>query len=141
LPVVRAPPKPHDRCGARRHGRAALAGPRFIVVASRAGHQGLLHEVVLARLRPVQSPPVTRLPQPDKNFKIHGASFRFYLGDCLDVLARLPEGSIDAIVTSPPYNLGVRYRSYDDTMPRARYLAWTGDWIGAAARVLSPSGS
>jgi site-specific DNA-methyltransferase (adenine-specific) len=30
-----------------------------------------------------------------------------------------------AIVTSPPYNLGIRYRTYDDTIPRSRYLEWT----------------
>ena len=43
----------------------------------------------------------------------------------MDILERLPPGSIDAIVTSPPYNLGIRYRSYDDTMPREQYLEWT----------------
>ena len=53
--------------------------------------------------------------------------FSFYLGDCLDLLDRLPRGSIDAIVTSPPYNLGLEYRTYDDTMPRDRYLAWTAN--------------
>ena len=63
-----------------------------------------------------------RFPQPHTSFKIGRATFRFYLGDCLDVLARLAPGSLDAIVTSPPYNLGIRYRTYDDTMPRARYL-------------------
>jgi len=84
---------------------------------------------------------VIRFPHPHATFKLHGATFRFYLGDCLDVLARLPDASIDVIVTSPPYNLGIRYRSYDDTMPRARYLAWTGEWVAAVARVLSPDGS
>jgi len=49
--------------------------------------------------------------------------------------------SISVIVTSPPYNLGVRYRSYDDTLPRDRYLEWTGTWVQAAARVLEPEGS
>ena len=29
-----------------------------------------------------------------------------HLGDCLDVLARLPAGSVDACVTDPPYGLG-----------------------------------
>jgi site-specific DNA-methyltransferase (adenine-specific) len=84
---------------------------------------------------------VIRFPHPHATFKLHGATFRFYLGDCLDVLARLPDASIDVIVTSPPYNLGIRYRSYDDTMPRARYLAWTGEWVAAVARVLTPDGS
>jgi site-specific DNA-methyltransferase (adenine-specific) len=53
----------------------------------------------------------------------------------------LTPGSISVIVTSPPYNLGVRYRSYDDTLPRDRYLDWTGSWIKAAARALDPAGS
>lgn len=39
------------------------------------------------------------------------------------MLRRLPERSVDVIVTSPPYNLGIRYRSYDDTMPRAEVLS------------------
>lgn len=84
---------------------------------------------------------MTRFPQPHASFKHHGATFRFYLGDCLDILGRLPAGSIDAMVTSPPYNLGVRYRSYDDTMPRQNYLAWTGEWVAAAARTLAEQGS
>ena len=41
----------------------------------------------------------------------------------------------------PPYNLGVRYRSYDDTLPRDRYLDWTGAWIKAATKALDPAGS
>jgi site-specific DNA-methyltransferase (adenine-specific) len=70
----------------------------------------------------------------------HG-TLRFYLGDCVDVLRSLTPGAISVIVTSPPYNLGVRYRSYDDTVPRDRYLAWTGEWIAAATRALDPAGS
>lgn len=84
---------------------------------------------------------MARTPRPHTSFTLRGATFRFYLGDCLDLLDALPAGALDAIVTSPPYNLGVRYRSYDDTMPRPDYLEWTGDWVGRAARVLSPEGS
>ncbi len=40
-----------------------------------------------------------------------------------------------------PYNLGIRYRSYEDTLPRDRYLEWSGEWIAAAGRVLDPAGS
>lgn len=57
------------------------------------------------------------------------------------MLAALAPGSVSAIVTSPPYNLGIRYRTYEDTMPRDEYLAWSGRWIGAARRVLEPDGS
>jgi len=84
---------------------------------------------------------VSRLPRPFDTLRIHGATLRFYLGDCVDVLDRLPAQSLDAIVTSPPYNLGIQYRSFDDTMPRAHYLDWTGRWVGLAARALSPDGS
>jgi site-specific DNA-methyltransferase (adenine-specific) len=69
------------------------------------------------------------------------ATFRFYRGDCLDILDTFADGSIDAIVTSPPYNLGIRYRTYDDTMPREQYLEWTAEWVKRAARVLAPDGS
>jgi site-specific DNA-methyltransferase (adenine-specific) len=69
------------------------------------------------------------------------ATLKFFLGDCVDILDRLDAGSIDAIVTSPPYNLGIAYRSYDDTMPRNDYLAWTGEWVRRAARALAPEGS
>jgi site-specific DNA-methyltransferase (adenine-specific) len=84
---------------------------------------------------------VSPFPRPHTTIEADRATLRLYLGDCLDVLASLPAGSVDAMVTSPPYNLGVRYRSYDDTMPRADYLAWTGHWIGLAARALAPGGS
>jgi site-specific DNA-methyltransferase (adenine-specific) len=57
------------------------------------------------------------------------------------VLRALPEGSVDSVVTSPPYNLGVRYRSYDDTIPRPEYLEWTNAWVKAVARVLAGEGS
>ena len=69
------------------------------------------------------------------------ATFRFFHGDCLEVLAALPSGSVQTIVTSPPYNLGIAYSSYDDRLPRAEYLEWTGRWVAAAARTLDPAGS
>ena len=69
------------------------------------------------------------------------SSSRFYLGDCLQVFKELPAQSIDVIVTSPPYNLGIRYNSYSDALSQSEYLEWTNAWVGAAARVLSPDGS
>ncbi len=80
-------------------------------------------------------PPKVTLTHPS------GSTLRFYLGDCVELLGRLPAGSIDAMVTSPPYNLGIQYRSYDDTIPRDHYLTWTGAWVSAAARTLAPDGS
>jgi len=83
----------------------------------------------------------SRLPKPHTQIQTQRGTLRFYLGDCLEVLRSLPPETVSVIVTSPPYNLGVRYRSYDDTLPRDRYLDWTGAWIKAAAKALDPSGS
>src|SRR4051812_37057265 len=66
---------------------------------------------------------------------------RFYLADCLEIFRQLPAGSVDVMVTSPPYNIGVRYNTYDDRLSHAAYLAWTSEWVAAAARVLKPEGS
>jgi site-specific DNA-methyltransferase (adenine-specific) len=66
---------------------------------------------------------------------------QFYLADCVDVFKQMPRGSVDVIVTSPPYNMGIQYGTYQDSLPHEAYLAWTSQWIGAAARVLSPGGS
>ncbi|RPJ84306.1 MAG: site-specific DNA-methyltransferase [Acidobacteria bacterium] len=70
-----------------------------------------------------------------------GATIRFFLGDCLHWLPRLPPRSVDAVVTSPPYNLGIKYHLYEDQMPRDEYLAWTGRWVAAVEKVLVPDGS
>jgi site-specific DNA-methyltransferase (adenine-specific) len=88
---------------------------------------------------PARKPPL--LPKPHTTITTPRGTLRFYLGDCLDVLADFPEESVTAIVTSPPYNLGINYRSYDDTLPREQYLEWTGQWIAAARRVLESPGS
>ncbi|HVG55361.1 MAG TPA: site-specific DNA-methyltransferase [Vicinamibacterales bacterium] len=82
-----------------------------------------------------------RFPKPHTTLKSGRATFRFYLGDSVELLGRLAPGAVSAIVTSPPYNLGIRYHTYDDTLPRERYLAWTGEWVGQAARALTTDGS
>src|SRR5688572_14638157 len=69
------------------------------------------------------------------------ASSCFYLADCIDVFSHLPASSIDVIVTSPPYNLGIRYNRYQDTLSQGEYLKWTDEWVAAAVRVLRPNGS
>jgi site-specific DNA-methyltransferase (adenine-specific) len=68
-------------------------------------------------------------------------SMEFYLGDCVAGMARLPEKSVDLAVTSPPYNLGVKYRSYRDDQQREAYLAWCLSWGEAIRRVLKDDGA
>ena len=62
----------------------------------------------------------TRTVTPSVHTAIRTArsTLSFYQADCLDVFASLPSASVSVIVTSPPYNLGIEYRSYDDSRPR-----------------------
>ena len=42
-------------------------------------------------------------------------------GDCLDVMKDIPDESCGAIITSPPYNVGVEYENHNDSMDRKEY--------------------
>ncbi|MFN7982969.1 MAG: site-specific DNA-methyltransferase [Vicinamibacterales bacterium] len=70
-----------------------------------------------------------------------GIEGAFYLGDCVEMMAGMDAASVDVIVTSPPYNMGIRYNTYQDTLSQDEYLRWTSAWVAAAARVLKPEGS
>lgn len=45
------------------------------------------------------------------------------------------------VVTSPPYNIGVEYGSYDDNKGHDEYLDWCEEWAIQVRRVLKPDGS
>ena len=67
--------------------------------------------------------------------------FDLRLKDCVEGMASLPEGGVDLVVTSPPYNLGVRYRKYSDRLDRQSYLNWCATWATGIRRILKPTGS
>lgn len=62
-------------------------------------------------------------------------------GDCTTVLKRMPSQSVDVVVTSPPYNLGVPYRTYQDRLPEDAYLDWLEDVCTSLCRVMKDDGS
>lgn len=85
-----------------------------------------------------------------------------YQGDCLEVMRQLPSGSVDLVVTSPPYNLGLTkrtnprsskdsnwknaklydgYGDYDDNMPHDEYVAWMRDVLSECWRLISDDGA
>lgn len=64
-----------------------------------------------------------------------------HVDDCLTVLATMPEASVDVVVTSPPYNIGLKYRSYDDGGDRGAYLAWLTDVALLLKRVMKDDAS
>jgi site-specific DNA-methyltransferase (adenine-specific) len=81
------------------------------------------------------------LPKPYADLRRGRVRLQFFLGDAVQILSALAPGSIGAIVTSPPYNLGIKYRTYDDGRPREEYLRWTEQWIQAAKGSLKTDGS
>jgi len=58
------------------------------------------------------------------------------VGDCLDVLAKIPSDSIQLIVCDPPYNIQLAH--WDD---HTDYISWASEWLAEAERVLAPTGS
>ncbi|NWG21813.1 MAG: site-specific DNA-methyltransferase [Chloroflexi bacterium] len=78
-----------------------------------------------------------------------------YAGDCVEVLATLPERSVDLIFADPPYNLQLRGElrrpdmtlvdavddAWDQFSDFAAYDAFTRAWLGACRRVLKDTGT
>ena len=89
---------------------------------------------------------------------------KVHCGDCVDIMTLMPPGSVDVIVTSPPYNIrnstggGLRNGSggkwknaallngyaeadYDDAMPYDEYVEWQRQCLTAMMRVLKDDGA
>jgi modification methylase len=77
------------------------------------------------------------------------------VGDCVDLMGRLPAASVDLVFADPPYNLqlggellrpnnsrvdGVE-EAWDRFADFAQYDRFTRDWLGAARRLLKPDGA
>ena len=87
---------------------------------------------------------------------------KIHHGDCVELMENMPKGSVDLILTSPPYNIknstgnGLRngsggkwpkakliegYDEHNDTMPHDEYVAWQRDCLSSMMRVLKPTGA
>ena len=69
-------------------------------------------------------------------------------GDCLELMKDIPDGSIDLIITSPPYNIGnmksntIHYGTYaGNNMKEEDYQKWQVNFLNESYRVLKDSGS
>lgn len=60
-------------------------------------------------------------------------------GDCIEIMRGMPAGSVDAIVTSPPY-AEQRKSSYGG-IPEKDYPGWTVEWMAEAWRIIKPNSS
>ena len=61
-------------------------------------------------------------------------------GDCREVMRDMPENSVDLLVTSPPYGVGIEYDTHDDDMNFDDYKKFTEEWMTEAFRILKDDG-
>jgi site-specific DNA-methyltransferase (adenine-specific) len=61
-------------------------------------------------------------------------------GDCREVMGQIPFSSVDLIVTSPPYGVGIAYDVHNDDMLIDEYLKFTEEWLTKAYEVLKDDG-
>lgn len=61
--------------------------------------------------------------------------------DCVELMRSMPDESVGMVFADPPFNLNKKYASYKDNIPFAQYMAWTGEWLEEACRILKPDGS
>lgn len=67
---------------------------------------------------------------------------RLYEQDCMEMLAAIPDGSVDLAFADPPFNLGKKYSSrIDDELADHEYLEWCKAWLVELVRVLKPGGA
>lgn len=61
---------------------------------------------------------------------------------CEDILKTksTKNNSIDLIITSPPYDIDIKYESYDDSIPYDEYLGFTRKWLDKCYNLAKPDG-
>ena len=65
---------------------------------------------------------------------------RIVCGDCLRLMAGVPDNSINLTVTSPPYNCRMPYDSYSDDLDWDVYVEWCRSWLTELYRVSADDG-
>jgi site-specific DNA-methyltransferase (adenine-specific) len=62
-------------------------------------------------------------------------------GDCLEILAQIPDDTVDMCFADPPFNLDKKYGAYKDRRAVEDYLAWCEQWLRELVRITKPTGS
>ena len=61
-------------------------------------------------------------------------------GDCISVLKEMDNQSVDLMITSPPYNVGINYDTHVDTLSMDDYWDFTRQWLKGVYDVLKDDG-
>ena len=62
------------------------------------------------------------------------------LGDCIEELKKLEDNSIDLLITSPPYNVGINYDNHNDNLSENDYWEFTKKWLDQTYRIMKIGG-
>ena len=62
-------------------------------------------------------------------------------GDCLEVMRKIPDNSVDVTFADPPFNLKKKYNIYYDEHECQEYLSWCQDWLNEMVRITKLTGS
>lgn len=62
-------------------------------------------------------------------------------GDCLEVMRKIPDNSVDVTFADPPFNLKKKYNSYYDKHQVDEYLYWCKEWLNEMVRVTKSTSS
>lgn len=63
------------------------------------------------------------------------------VGDCLELLPRLPDACAQLVIADPPYNLGPRFGVEAEWERSDSWLPWCGAWLTECQRVLADDGN
>jgi len=62
-------------------------------------------------------------------------------GDCLEIMRKIPDNSVDVTFADPPFNLKKKYNSYYDKYDIDEYLSWCKEWLGEMVRITKLTGT
>ena len=61
-----------------------------------------------------------------------------FCGDTLQLQKQIDNQYFNAIITSPPYNIG---KEYENIKPLEEYVKWSAEWIIDSSKILNPTGA
>ena len=74
-------------------------------------------------------------------FPVDLAINSIHLGDCVELLRKLPDGCAQLIIADPPYNLGPRFGLDKEWIRDEEWLPWCREWLGECKRILADDGN
>ncbi|MFW0858757.1 MAG: DNA methyltransferase [Dehalococcoidia bacterium] len=98
-------------------------------------------------LRGKQTPKISKIREKPALYELTAGTDPYFQENSIwiyntDILKTdcVKEGTVDLIVTSPPYNVDIKYNSHDDKMFYEDYLSFTREWLAKCYRLMKDDG-